>query len=376
MAKKLILVAPNSYKECTDSVTAANLLTDSLNENLNKYGISDYRIVTKPISDGGDGFLDVCDFYFGIQMFPIEITFPWGNEKFLTIVGYSDKNKTVFVESAFVLGLNIIPVEKRNPLKLNSVGLGEVLKYLNELKRKNKLDFEKVVIGIGGTGTSDLGIGMCSTFGMKLLDEYGKIVEPFPVNFKKVKSIVWEKPNLFFEIEIIIDVDNPLLGEKGANRVFAGQKGASENDIEILENGFSNILRIVGANKTGWLSGAGGGLAAAFQHFYDAKIIFARDFIKNDLGINKNLLKPSILITGEGKIDKQTLLDKGAMIVLNEFSESECIKILIVGVSKTKLKNVHTIELSKYFSSVQQSIKNFEKGFELAAKEITEHFFV
>ncbi len=375
MSGKLILVAPNGYKECAGPLKAAELISSSLKKHLKEKGILNYQILKRPVSDGGDGFLEVCEYYFGINIFTHEISFPWGNGKFLTKAGYSPENKTVYIESALVLGLKLIPVEKRKPLKLNSAGMGELLNYLNGMKLKDGLEIEKVVIGIGGTGTSDLGIGMCSAFGMELFDASGKKLEPFPENFNDVKLITWKKPELQFEIEVIIDVDNPLLGEKGANRVFAKQKGASENDIEILEKGFQNILQLAGARQYGKLSGAGGGLAAAFQIFFDAKITYARDFIKYELGINKNSLKPSVLITGEGKIDEQTLLDKGAMILINEFSTVDCTKILFAGISKTGLKGVHIIELSKYFPSVQESIEKFEEGINIAVEEIVRKYF-
>ncbi len=373
MTEKLILVAPNSYKECTDSVSAANLITSLLDKNLRNKAISNFKIITKPISDGGDGFAKVCSFYHNTDKMKFDILTPWGKDKLTVKVEYSERNKTVYIESASVLGLKVIPQNKRNPLRLNSFGLGELLLNLEKFEQK---EIEKVVIGIGGTGTSDLGIGMCSAFGMKLFDKHGKPVEPYPVNFSKVNSLKWEKPALRFKLEVVVDVNNPLLGEKGANRTFAEQKGASKNDIEVLENGFSDILKVAGARNETALSGAGGGLAAAFQFFFGAKIILARDFIRNELGISKKSLEPDVLITGEGKVDEQTLMDKGSMIIINEFSDPECKKILVVGQSKTVLENVYTVELSKYFSSVEESISRFEVGMELAIREISERFFV
>ncbi len=376
MNKKLILVAPNSYKECANSVKAANVIETSLHKYLNENKSTEYEFTKKPISDGGDGFLEVCDFYFGTKEISMEISLPWGKGKFKCSVAYSEKNKSVFIESAKVLGLALIPPGKRQPLRLNSKGLGELLFSLNELKNSGEIKFDKIVIGIGGTGTSDLGIGACSAFGMKLINKEGDVLSPFPENFNGIHQIIWEKPEFDFVIKTIIDVENPLLGPNGANYVFAKQKGASDSEMQILENGFKNILAKTGAQADTVLSGAGGGLSAGLKLFFGAEEIYAEDFIKNELGINNKNLSPQILITGEGKFDVQTYMNKGAAIVINEFKNSGCEIFVIAGSSENKSEDFHIIELIEFFENEEESIKQFEKGIDFACKKIAESYFL
>src|SRR5690606_15135730 len=220
-----------------------------------------------------------------------------------------------------ILGLKIVPINKRNPILLDSKGLGVLLKTI--MTQESSLN--NIVIGIGGTATNDLGLGAASIFGLKLLDDDGKYLPIIPRNYELVKDLIWEQPRIVSKIEIITDVENPLLGENGAARSFARQKGASEKDIEIMESGFENIIKI--------LNGAGGGLAAGMQIFFNAIIKPASDFIFEDLGINNLSYNPDIIITGEGAFDSQTLMKKASGILIEKFRNSGARIFIICGIS-------------------------------------------
>ena len=134
-----ILIAPNSFKECSDSITITNIIYNNLKKNL------DCNLIRKPISDGGDGFTDVCKHYFNGEELIYNVSTPYNDEALECKVIYSEETKTVYIESANVLGLKVVPPERRNPLLLSSKGLGELLLILaGEI-----YDIKKVVIGIG-----------------------------------------------------------------------------------------------------------------------------------------------------------------------------------------------------------------------------------
>ncbi len=375
---KRILISPNSFKECENSVNAAALIEKYLQKELAAAN-GKFEFIQKPISDGGDGFLEVCKKLFDAKSIHYEISNVFNSEKFFCEIAYSEKLKTVFIESAKVLGLQLIPEEKRNVLKSNSGGLGELLFQIQSDAISKKYKIEKVIIGIGGTATSDLGIGAASTFGLKLFDKNEIPLEPLPINFEKIKSIEWNLPEFPFEIEIVIDVKNPVTGKTGAAKTFAKQKGASGNEVEILENGAINFLKIFQqkfkVNEIEKLSGAGGGLGFGFQIFFNAKTIFAKDFIKEKIGISKDQ-NYDLIITGEGKFDEQTFNEKGVHYLLDEFRR-EFPMIIVAGKINFKkgiidnhFENVYFIELSKYFENENDSIKYFEKAIEFASKEI------
>ena len=372
-----ILIAPNSFKECAVSVSISNLLVKYLKYYFNiestAYSIS---ILEMPISDGGDGFISVCKKNFNLEIKSCKITYPFCEDTFDCEYGVSEN--TVYIESAKVLGLSIIPMGKRHPLFLSSKGLGDILQAIT---KDNVNKISKVVLGIGGTGTSDFGIGLCSRFGLKLYDENSNELEPLPINFSRVKKLYWQKPKLDFDIDLILDVNTPLLGDNGAAKVFAPQKGAAPEEVELLEAGFFNIINVLQKHDPKLsvenLYGAGGGLGGGLHYFFSARYVLAENFIRNDIGINNKTLKPDIIITGEGSFDIQSLYNKGTMMVINEFADSGKPIFIISGkidnnILEKRDPNLFFIELSRYFKNKDESIKNIEKGIQFASKEIFE----
>ena len=269
------------------------------------------------------------------------------------------------------MGLNLIPEEKRKPVSLSSAGMGDILNFLADGKESGRLDFDEVVIGVGGTGTNDLALGALEKLGVKLIGENVEALKAIPLNFPKFKNLKAGLRKLPFKIKMVIDVNNPLLGEQGATRTYGPQKGIKEEEFELFEQGFKKIISA--ASSLGFnaddLSGAGGGLAAGFQIFYNAEIVSSGEFIKNELGVNKKNIAADVLITGEGKFDSQTLMDKAVGVLLNEFDSA--FKIVVCGISELATdEKIKVFELSKYFSSVEESIREFEKGIKLASEEI------
>jgi len=370
-----ILVAPNSFKECADSVEIATLMRASFEQNISAKIQKSLDFTYKPISDGGDGFLEVCKNFFGLETLHYEISKPYGEEKFFAQAGYSPATKTVYIESAEVLGLRTIPKEYRKPLQLSSKGMGEILLQLIDNAESGFLEIKEVIIGVGGTGTNDLGLGMMEIFGLELYDKNDIQLEVLPQNYNLVEKIVVPEVVLPFKLSVISDVKNPLLGKKGSANVFASQKGAGKDEIKILEEGFKNILKQLEVEESviSKLSGAGGGLTAALNLFFTAYDIDSNDFIMNSIIDISNNHDYNLVITGEGKYDSQSLMDKGATIITNEFIKNGTPVYFICGVTEGILpeeEDMRVIDLSEYFDSVEESIKNIEKGIDLACKRI------
>ena len=183
MIKNRILIAPNSFKECADSVTIAELIKDNLNH------LENAELIVKPISDGGDGFLNVCNYYFGGEIRTYKISTAYDETILDCPVLYIESKKEIYIESAEVLGLKKVPLTFRNPLKLSSKGLGELFLKIKQEIKQNKLNVEKVYVGIGGTATIDMGLGMMSKLGLKLIKASGEEVNVSPENFSITKSI-------------------------------------------------------------------------------------------------------------------------------------------------------------------------------------------
>ncbi len=372
-----ILIAPNSFKECASATIVADLLAENLQKEISKKSSRNIELIKRPVTDGGDGFLDVIFSVLNTTSVQVEISTPWLKGKLRTSIAYSESKRQVFVESAKVLGLNLIPEKKRNPLLLSSVGIGEILNFLTDAFDKGKLNFDEVIIGVGGTGTNDLALGALEQLGLELLDGNGKVTKAVPENFLQTESLKIHLRKLPFKLKFVVDVENPLLGEHGATAVYGAQKGIAPKDLPKFEKGFERIIALAQAENFNIknLSGAGGGLAAGFQIFYNAEIIHSEDFIKNFLGINSLTLKPDVVITGEGKFDEQTLMKKAPGVLLNEFKNAK--RIVICGVSDFKNTSLpfQVYELIKYFNSIEDSIKNFNEGIKLACEEIVKEFY-
>ena len=371
---KKLLLAPNSFKECSYSTHIADMLEKILEKEV-QLNISKF-----PISDGGDGFLDVCIRNLNLEILTFETIKPYADELFRVKVGYSSIDKILYIESAEVIGLKLIPKNKRHPLLLNTKGLGLLFKSIIE----SELNVDKVILGIGGTGTSDLGLGCCSVFGLELFDFSDKSLGIYPANYERVNKIKWPYFELPLQIDLITDVDNGLLGPNGASRTFAKQKGATEPEIEILEEGFNKILNLL-INKeiiesADELCGAGGGLAAGLQIFLNAKIVTAKEFINGMLMDRINEFAPDYVLTGEGAFDDQSLMDKGAKVVIDHCISRNIPVILLCGRIDKDSTNAYgdkifPIELQSLFENQQDSINNFEKGLELAGKRIINYIF-
>ena len=273
---KSILISPNSFKESASSIEISKYFNDFLPDSFVK--------ILKPISDGGDGFLDVCKFYFGGEFVDYKISAPYSEEKISCEVLYVKDQKKIYIESANAIGLKIIPLEKRMPLKLSSKGLGELLKWISQDISDRKMEVSEVIIGVGGTGTIDMGIGACSQLGLKLKDSQGSILDSIPQNFNIANSLISYIPKLPYCTTCIVDVNTSLFGYQGAINLYGPQKGATKDDIKQIEEGLSNIVNLLKNKDIDVLdekiNGAGGGLASGLQIFLNAKLIEAKDFIK------------------------------------------------------------------------------------------------
>jgi len=371
--KNKILIAPNSFKECADSVTIAELITQYLS------GLKKKELITKPISDGGDGFLKVCEFYFGGEIINYKISAPYGESKIECPILYCESRKEVYIESAEVLGLKIVPLFYRNPLKLSSKGLGELIWQIEKDVRNKNLTVNKVYFGIGGTATMDMGMGMMSELGLNLLDLDYREIDVIPQNFSLTKRIRYKPFNLSFDLIPIVDVSNSLLGAKGGIRIYGKQKGASEENILIIEKSFNHLINLFENNNleisTNKLSGAGGGIPAAFQIFYKTSLTYSSEFIKYHLGIDRYIDSIDYLVTGEGAYDDQTDSGKGVSVLIDLFRSDVKLIFLICGsIGNSVLKNlpkyIFPIELRKYFPNQYESIKNYKEGLKKASSQI------
>lgn len=362
-----ILIAPNCFKECADAVTVAEAVRDEL-----KSGLPDAVMELLPVSDGGDGFLDVCFHAMDLELRHAKVPAMYSHELTDVRYGVDKTGRIVFIESAEIIGLARTPKEFRNPLKLSSLCLGVLLKTI----MLNEPSVAKVVIGLGGTAINDLGLGCAGAFGLQMLDNTGKPLPILPANFQKAASFVLPVDKFPVEIELITDVQADLLGEMGTSRLFSPQKGASPDDVEKLENGFTNILNIL--KRDFYLKyddkkmGAAGGVALGISLFSNIRLVPAKEFLFSHLGLGERIKTADYVITAEGSYDSQSALQKAPEIILNEAGKLGKKGILIAGKSSFSGEKSHfqIFTLIDHFGSIGESILNFRKGIKLVCREI------
>ncbi len=366
-----ILICPNSFKECADSVTISEIINKKFIVN------SDFNLIIKPLTDGGDGFLKVCENIFNLKPLTSLNIISYQNSLNKYKLLYSKENRKLFIESAELFGLKMFPENERKPLRLNSSALGLILKDLAALTNSQKILIESVWIGVGGTATIDFGIGACSHLGLKQLDENSELLEPIPQNFYKTKKLLFDFNKLPFNIYCIADVETELLGNPDAIEIYGPQKGAFPEEINKIKSGIRNILSLVKSDLNlsipEKINGAGGGLAAGLNLFLGAKIISAKSFIKNELLKDVDFSRIDVVISGEGKFDLQSFEGKAAGVIVNICKQNSIPLFLINGSTELSEKavipeNIRFINLADFYSSKQKAMQNYEEGIKRAAE--------
>lgn len=306
--KKLdkIVLAPDSFKE---SMTAKTVC-ESLEKGITKI-LPHVSCIHVPMADGGEGTMQSLVDATGGKIYEARVKGPLGNPV-TAQYGISGSGDMGVIEMASASGLHLVPMENRNPCLTTTYGTGELIKAcLNH-------GVKKLLIGIGGSATNDGGAGMLQALGGKLLDANGKDLSFGGLALKDLHKIDLSDVDIRLRdvnIDVACDVDNPLIGEKGASKVFGPQKGANEEQVELLEAALSHYgdiiedqLEIDVKNFSG--AGAAGGLGAGLMVFLNGKLKKGIDLVIDYVKLEENIAEADLVITGEGSLDSQTFHGK------------------------------------------------------------------
>lgn len=277
-----IVIACDSYKGCLSSSDVANAAAHGVAE-----VYPDCEVVKLAVADGGEGTVEALVDTLGGHLEWAEVSDPLGRP---VKAAYGVAGDLAIIESAAACGLTLLTKEERNPLVTSTKGLGELIMAAIDKGCK------KFLIGLGGTATNDGGMGMIRAEGF----------------LEKTKGM---------KFTVACDVDTPYIGEHGASRVFGPQKGASEQDVEILEErlgGYAlTILKETGVDVRDMAgAGAAGGLGGAFRAYLGAELKRGVDLVLDQIDFDSKIHGADLVITGEGCSDYQTLKGKTASGVL------------------------------------------------------------
>ena len=304
-----VIIAPDSFKESLSALEACHAIEKGWRK-----VFPDAEVVKVPMADGGEGTVQSLVDATGGRLIHCEVTGPHGTPV-KAFYGMLGDGKTAIIEMAAASGLALVPQELRNPLVTTTRGTGElIVSALNE-------GVSTIILGLGGSATNDGGAGMAQALGVRLLAEDGFDIGQGGGELQRIARIdMSEADPRLKQVTFVAacDVDNPLTGERGASAVFGPQKGAGADMVRQLDDNLvhyaamikeylgSDVEQIPGA-------GAAGGLGAGVLAFLGAELKRGVDIVIEATGLASQVRDADLVITGEGRIDSQTIYGKTPM---------------------------------------------------------------
>ena len=301
-----ILLAPDKFRGSLEASEVCQAMAEGIYQQF-----PTAEIISIPLADGGEGTTRILTEQSKGKFVTTFVRDPLGR-RIEAAYGLSDDGKTAFIEMAAASGLNLLKSTEQNPLLTDTYGTGELILHALDSGVK------KIILGIGGSATTDAGIGMASALGFKFFEGSRESVKANGENLSQIKYINTENIDTrlaHVEIVVACDVTNPLYGETGAAHVYGPQKGATDLMVLQLDEGLRNIAIIASrtfgkdvSNVPG--AGAAGGLGAGCLWFLNAKLREGVSIVMEQTRIAEHIMKADLVITGEGKVDQQTLNGK------------------------------------------------------------------
>lgn len=364
-----VVIAPDSYKGSLTAMEVANCIE----EGINRYS-KNIEVVKVPMADGGEGTVQALVDATGGKIMNLKVCDPLLREvdSFYGILG---DGKTAIIEMAAASGINLLEKEELNPLITSTYGTGQIINDAIARGCKN------IIVGIGGTATNDGGAGMLRALGIRFLNKEGKDIPEGGGALKELYRIDkgnFNKDILKCNIKVACDVDNPLCGLNGASNVFGPQKGATNEDIKLLDAALNKYSIIIKKefnrdvlNVHG--SGAAGGSGAAFLAI-GAKLESGIDIVINETCLQSMIEDADIVFTGEGRIDFQTKFGKAPYGVAKEAKKYGLPVIAICGEIGEGYDELYNHGFTSIFSIVNRpmTLEDSIKGSKKLISDVSE----
>jgi glycerate kinase len=324
-----VVVAPDKFKGTLSAGQAAVAIAEGW-----RRGDRRAEIETVPVADGGDGTLDAMIAALDGRIERARARGPLG-DPIDAAFGIADTagGRLAIVEMARASGIGLVAARRRRPLRASTYGTGELI--LEACRRRP----DRVIVCIGGSATTDGGAGMAQALGARLLDEDGRSIPSGGAGLRRLATIdVRRLSQEVRGVEFIVasDVDNPLVGPQGAAAVYGPQKGASPEDVRILDQALGHYAAVVHRDLGLDLrhepgGGAAGGLGAGLIAFLGARIRPGFEVVADAVGLPRRLERAEAVVTGEGRYDRQTERGKAPAGVLRLARQTGCRSVLICG---------------------------------------------
>lgn len=308
-----VVVAIDSFKGSMSSLEAGDAISNGI-----KKAHKDAEVEIRPLADGGEGTVEALSIGMGGRLVNVDVTGPVGR-KVRAVYGIVESSKTAIIEMSQAAGITLVSGDEKNPLYTTTFGVGELIK---DAINKGCRHF---VVGIGGSATNDCGIGMLQALGYEFLDKEGNQVGFGASGVRDIVSIrdenvIKELSECYFRVAC--DVNNPLCGELGCSAIYGPQKGATKEMVADMDGWLKNYSKIVkekypDADSEYPGTGAAGGLGYAFFNFTNSKLESGIKIVLDETKLEEYVKDADIVVTGEGRLDHQTVMGKAPVGVAN-----------------------------------------------------------
>lgn len=346
-----IVIAPDSFKESLSALEAASAIEAGFREIF-----PDAQYVKVPVADGGEGTVDAMIAATDGRLVQLQATGPLGRpvEAFY---GLSGDESTAVIEMAAASGLELVAPGERDPLSATSRGTGELIRAALDAGAR------RFILGVGGSATNDGGAGMLQALGVGLLDAQGEQLAPGGGALARLARIDVSRldPRIADCVfEVACDVSNPLVGPKGASAIFGPQKGATPEMVQQLDANLRHYAGVIArdlgqdvAEVPG--AGAGGGIAAAMLVFLKGRLRPGSEIVADAVGLDEKVADADLVVTGEGRIDSQTVNGKTPIGVARVAGRHGKPVIAIGGCLANDASAVHAHGIAATFSTVMKA---------------------
>lgn len=301
-----IVIAPDSYKESLSAMAVASEIEAGFRE---IFPDAEYRKV--PVADGGEGTVQAMIDASGGRLLELRVRGPLG-EPVSAFYGMMGDGETAVIEMAAASGLELVPAARRDPMRTTSYGTGELIRDALDAGAR------RFVLGIGGSATNDGGAGMLQALGGRLMDGAGNDLAPGGAALATLDKIDLSALDARINdcvFDVACDVSNPLVGPQGASHIFGPQKGATPEMVETLDAALRHYADVIArdlgrpvADVPG--AGAGGGIGAAMLVFLGGRLRPGSEIVTAAVGLDAAVADADLVLTGEGRIDSQTIHGK------------------------------------------------------------------
>lgn len=360
-----ILIACDSFKDALSAIDVCRAIQEGI---LAASPQTTCKLF--PLADGGEGLTDVLSYHLGFRQIEVAVSDPL-LRKINAQYGLSLDGAIAFIEMAQAAGLQLLAPAERNPMFTTTYGVGELIRHAITQGAR------RIIVGLGGSATNDTGVGMASALGFQFLDKNGQPVKPVGSQLYRIEQIIGTSLDLQgLSFDAMCDVTNPLYGADGAARVYGPQKGASDADVERLDEGLKHMAALSSANDTLAIqpgAGAAGGMGFGLTRFLGARLQRGIDLLMEMTGFEAQLAWADMVITGEGRLDSQTAQGKLISGIASRAQKHHKPVIALCGALEAEPALISNLGLTAAFSitpkpcSLEQALANTKHNLTITA---------